>query len=256
MRNKVFAGLLALFFGFFGVHRFYLGQRPLGIFHFILAVGMLSLTIATDLPFVVLPALMGFLDALIFLSMPKRDFDAKYNKIAAPSYDATAYAPMEQPADDYEFYKKSGINNFRNYRYEAAAADFEQALEFAPHNAALHFNLACTYSILEDPDPAFYHLEEAVELGFKQLEKIHEHDALAFLRAQPEFDAFMKNDYRRPAAQLPKPQEEDFVLDSTDVVNKYQSVLDQIVELGKLRDKGILTNEEFAQQKRKLLSEH
>lgn len=244
-----------MFFGFFGVHRFYLGQRPLGIFHFILAVGTIFLTAITDLPFVLLPAMMGFLDAIIFLSMPRRDFDLKYNKLADeyPEERYDAKPVRRQRPDSFKTYKSSGIENFRNYQYEAAADDFELALEIKPDDAAIHFNLACTYSILEDPGPAFYHLEEAVNLGFDKFEKIHTHDALAFLRAQPEFDAFVNHDYHRPPSQLPQPKEEELVLESSSSESAPKSVLDQIVELGKLRDKGILTNEEFAQQKRKLL---
>jgi len=256
MRNKVFAGLLALFFGFFGVHRFYLGQRKLGIFHFILAVVTLFMTIASEIPFVLLPAMMGFLDAIIFLSMPRRDFDHKYNKLADEYPDERYHTrPVRrQRPDNFKVYKSSGIENFRNYRYEAAADDFELALEINPNDTAIHFNLACTYSILEDAGPAFYHLEEAVNLGFDQFEKIHTHDALAFLRAQPEFDDFVEHDYHRPTAQLPQPKAEEMILESSaNSASAPKSVLDQIVELGKLRDKGILTNEEFAQQKRKLL---
>jgi TM2 domain-containing membrane protein YozV len=259
MRNKIFAGILALFFGIFGVHRFYLGQRPLGIFHFILAVVAIFLTALTELPFVLLPALMGFLDAIIFLSMPRADFDLKYNNLSREQYSESYTAPpasykkQRSAPSTFESYKSSGIQHFRNYQYEEAAEDFELALEINPDDAALHFNLACTFSVLEDAGPAFYHLEQAVALGFHQTDKIHNHDALAFLRAQPSFDEFVENDYQQPPAQLPAPEEEEFILSASNPSTSTASVLDQIVELGKLRDQGILTNEEFAIQKRKLL---
>ncbi|MCB9050225.1 MAG: SHOCT domain-containing protein [Lewinellaceae bacterium] len=95
----------------------------------------------------------------------------------------------------------------------------------------------------------------AAELGFNKLDKIHQHDALAFLRSLPSFDAFVANGYRRPPASLPPPQSD--LLDerpSPAQAQESDNLLNQIVELGKLRDKGILTEEEFAQQKRKLLN--
>ena len=272
MKKKHVAGLLALFFGVWGVHRFYLGQRLLGILHFAFAMFGLFMAVEEGLPIIALPAIIGFIDAILFFAMPRADFDRKYNKKAQRnqqhvSFDRHREIASREPAyqqsysspqnEDYHFerLKKSGIRNFRQRRYEAAIDDFEDALEIVPDDASLHFNLACTYSILREADAAFYHLEEAVKTGFKPIEKIHTHDALAYLRALPKFEAFIEHDYQMPTAQLAAPKEEELILETPPETQSSPNILDQIIELGKLRDKGILTDEEFARQKQKLLEQ-
>ena len=65
MKNKNIAGLLALFFGALGIHRFYLGQTGLGILYIFLFV---------------LSPIIAFIDAIVFFSMDKENFNIKYNK--------------------------------------------------------------------------------------------------------------------------------------------------------------------------------
>lgn len=275
MKNKTVTAILAMFFGFFGVHRFYLGQRALGVIYMVLSFFTIMITAEEGVPLVMIPAVLALVDTILFFAMPKAEFDAKYNR---NTYDEEGIprgirgrrrARRERRRerkqvnystgrpDTFETYKSRGIRNFRNYSFEEAAEDFERALEIMPDDVSLHFNLACTYSILENAEPSFYHLEEAVCLGFDKFDKINQHDALAYLRSLPQFDDFVANSYSLPKAQLPPADTEELVLDSAPIATpttKEQSVLDQIIQLGELRDQGVLTNEEFAEQKRKLLS--
>lgn len=261
MKNKFVAGIIALFLGMFGAHRFYLGQRGLGIAYFLLAMFSIGLTAASDgdAPFVLLPMLIGLIDAVLFFAMPKADFDEKYNKAGRrqqyrgewEGYREPLYGAPAPPA--YQDYKRSGIKNFREYRFEEAAEDFELALERSPGDPTLHFNLACTYSMLKDAENGFFHLEQAVECGFNKPEKIHQHDALAFLRGLPTFQPFANNGYRRPAAQLPPPGPNILEEAAKPAKPAAANILDQIAELGKLMELGILTEEEFTRQKQKLL---
>jgi tetratricopeptide (TPR) repeat protein len=272
MKKKNVAGFLALVFGFLGVHRFYLGQRFFGILHMVLAFFAILITAEENVPMVLAPALLGLVDAVLFFAMPKEDFDRRYNKDKDRQWYGRHYQNTDRfPApsrrrrvhpSEFEIVKRRGIQNFRDYQFESAAEDFEQALSLEPENAAIHYNLAATYSMLEDEQLAFQHLEEAVQYGFDQVEKIHNHDALAFLRSRPAFQAFVDNGYRLPVLGLEAPEEsEELELKAArpSPVAKdaapppSDKLLEQIVELGKLRDRGILTDEEFAQQKEKLL---
>lgn len=270
MKKKNVAGFLALLFGFFGVHRFYLGQRFFGILHLVLAFFAILITAEEGIPLVLAPALLGFVDAILFFAMPREDFDRRYNKDRywyGRHYQNTDRFPAPRRRrrvhqSEFEIIKRRGIQNFRDHCFEAAAEDFEQALSLDPENAAIHYNLAATYSMLEDEQLAFQHLEEAVEYGFDQVEKIHNHDALAFLRSRPAFQAFADNGYQLPVLGLEAPEEsEELELKATRPSRVAKDaapppsdkLLEQIVELGKLRDRGILTDEEFAQQKEKLL---
>ncbi len=265
MKKKNVAGFLALFLGVFGVHRFYLGQRFLGFLYMVITFFAVIISAEENVPAIMAPAILGFVDAVLFFVMPREDFDRRYNKSSDRSWYGRHYRNADRfPAprrrrqvhdSEFEIIKRRGIQNFRDYRFEAAAEDFEQALSLEPENAAIHYNLAATYAMLEEAGLAFQHLEEAVACGFDQVEKIHSHDALAYLRAHPDFQDFVDNGYRLPALELNAPDKETLELDprAAEEKPKPTKLLEQIAELGKLRDRGILTEEEFAQQKEKIL---
>lgn len=263
MRKKNIAGLFAFFFGVFGMHRFYLGQRFLGVVYFIaFIIGVVAAAETNmDFPIVVIPAIVSFIDAILLFSMPKAVFDKKYNKDLKATYQ-TAYDSSRRSTDFHRPkkrnpFKESGIEKFREYDFEGAIEDFQAALNEKYDDPASHFNLACCHSILEDSDPAFFHLNKAVEYGFIDFEKIYTHDALAFLRVQPLFIEFVKNGYRLPQA-LPEPNPDLLSSKPAPAAEVEQAapkpdLLDQIIQLGDLRDKGILTEEEFLSQKQKIL---
>ena len=67
-KNKIVAALLALFFGWFGVHKFYLGQIGLGIVYLLFC-------------WTFIPALVAFIEFILLLTMSDEKFNLKY-----PSY--------------------------------------------------------------------------------------------------------------------------------------------------------------------------
>ncbi|MEL7122985.1 MAG: NINE protein [Bacteroidota bacterium] len=263
MRNKTVAAILAFIMGIFGVHRFYLGQRVVGILHFFMFFITFMITVSepVEFPPIIIPFLIGFVDAVLLFVMPQVEFDDKYNaplrrKVQRNKAKRQARAEKnnysyEQRAPKGEL-KKEGIRLFRSYAYEEALEAFLGALEEKPDDPTLHFNLACTYSMLEEADQAFIHLEDAVHYGFKDIDRIHSHDALAFLRSHPQFDAFIENGYKTvKSISVSSRKDEELDLNGNPQMN---SLLKQLRDLAELRDKGILTNEEFAQQKHKLLN--
>ncbi len=267
MRDKNIAGILALFLGGFGVHRFYLGQAGLGFFYLIFC-------------WFPLMWIIGLIDAIAFFAMDTDNFNIKYNKNYYRTtrredrktdfnrdrkyyYDRNMRRREErqerrdrrqdrrsvpQSVRSNEQEKSSGIRKFKDYDYEGAIADFEKALKIDPKDVAVHFNLACTQSLMENVEKSLYHLDKAVEFGFNDFKRIKEHDALAYLRVQPEFEEFEKNGFRlaQQPEQLEAPPEEVLDLNS-------QDLLQQLQRLGELREKGLLTEEEFTAQKKKLL---
>ncbi len=298
MRDKNVAGILALFFGWAGIHRFYLGQVGLGILYAILLFTGIS-------------AILGLIDAIVFFSMDQEVFDYKYNEAAIrrrrrvqqrrrrydtdferedrrrdrrvdqyKSRERKKDLSDERRADRQKYYqrptpkpvksnpyKNSGIKKYKDYDYDGAIEDFQKALEIDEKDIAVHFNIACAYSLNEEADKAFHHLDKAVSLGFNDFKRIKEHDALAFLRIQNKFEAFEENGFQiEKAAQIDPPQEKEDVLDLTTAAKEEEKptneenlnlesgdLLEQLKKLGELRDKGLLTEEEFVVQKRKLL---
>ena len=67
-RHRVTAGLLALFLGWLGIHKFYLRQYGWGLLYLFF--------FETGIPF-----LAGIVEGIIFFTMPEADFDEKYNTV-------------------------------------------------------------------------------------------------------------------------------------------------------------------------------
>ncbi len=225
MKDKTTTAILALFLGYFGVHRFYLRQNGLGVLYFFLA-------------FVGIGFFLGIIDFFRFLFMEEDLFNFKYNRDQYPDatgntdFDrrrhrrvvrsgprGTRIIPVQKQqkrsrpfppkkrarASQSNHYHQRGIEKYRNFDYPGAIDDFVKALEVEPESIPLHFNIACAYSLIEQADQAFFHLNKAVEFGFKDFEKIRSHDALAYIRIKEEFETFAENGYRLLQARENQP---------------------------------------------------
>lgn len=251
-KNRGIAIALAFIFGGFGVHKFYLKDPGAGIFYIILNIvtlRMLNFGVATFL---------GWMDAFRLLSMDTREFDRRYNwnHMQKNYSDVSQHRPSSKRHKSIQKrrqnqkvkqrhqqrsnpYKKDGIKLFKDYDLPGAKDAFEKAVEISPNDPDLHFNMACVYSLLEETDKAFIHLQNAVANGFKNTEMIHGHDALAFLRIQPEFESFVENQYKfRPSTH--------------NVSKSTEDVLPHLEKLKELRDKGLITELEYIKEKQKL----
>lgn len=282
MKDKNIAGILALFLGGFGVHQFYLNQAGLGIAHIFFAFNFRMWTVSW---------LFAWATAISLFTMDQEKFDKKYNKGKERKYTdkretdfdrrrwredrEKRYESVErrrrsetrttnrrkEERKKYDYgrpktpkkrtkpnpFKQSGIAKFKDYDYAGAIEDFVKSLEISPEDIATHFNLACAYSLNEEADKSFEHLDKAVQLGFKDLKKIKEHDALAYIRIQDKFEEFEANGFRLKTNANKVESPEDDLLSTT------PDLLDQLRKLGELKEKGLLTEEEFASQKEKLL---
>jgi len=267
MKDKNVAALLALFGGGLGIHRFYLGQVGMGILYIFLFW---------------ISWIVGVIDFFVFLAMDQREFDFKYNRdyirndylrgdtdfdrrrnrSQRPSYRdqrreqyqerRTPPTPKREtrttppPPKRTNPYKMSGIRKYKDYDFEGAIEDFRKALGDDAKDVAVHFNIACAYSIMEDADQAFYHLDEAVKHGFVDFNRIHEHDALAYIRIHEDYETFVKRGYQLEEKQEASKSEVPDILKNPDL-------LVQLKQLGELREKGLLTEEEFQTQKKRIL---
>lgn len=251
-KNRGIAIALAIIFGGFGVHKFYLRDPGAGVFYIILNIvtlRMIGFGAAT---------LLGWFDAFKLLSMGQRDFDRKYNwDHMRKSYsDVTQHKPSSRRQKTIEQrrtrqrtrhvsprnnpYKKSGIKKFKDYDLKGAIEDFEKAVSMSPTDGDLHFNLACAYSLNEETEKSLDHLAKAVANGFKNIEMIHGHDALAYVRIQPAFDRFVDNNYKFSGSA--KPVEGETKTDH----------LPQLEKLKELREKGLISELEYIKEKQKL----
>lgn len=252
MKKKTTAGLLALFLGWAGVHRFYLGQTGLGVLYFFLMFFGVSF-------------ILGLIDAIVFFSMDEKEFERKYNveggpvsgpfakrmqqygppplQRRGPAQNRQASAPHTQNA-----FKISGIKKYKEFDLDGAIEDFRKALDINPQDLSLHFNLACAYSLTEQVDKAYSHLDKAVSLGFNDFEKIRTHDDLAYLRIQDRFDDFQHNGFRLKSQSIESRKPEKIHEEPV----KDDMLLAQLKRLAELRDRGLLSEQEFIIEKKKL----
>ncbi len=172
----------------------------------------------------------------------RRNRQPEYQRPARRDYERPASRPTPKPKSNP--FKNSGIEKYKDYDYEGSIEDFNKALQINPKDIAVHFNLACAYSLTEQKEKAFEHLDKATALGFSDFGKIKTHDALAYLRIQDEFEDFEKNRYR--IGEKKQEKNPGNILES-------QNLLEQLKKLAELREQGLLTEEEFTLQKKRLL---
>lgn len=267
--------MLAFFTGFIGGHKLYLNKYGGFIGFFFLF--MLSMSIGFPIS-----VIAGVMQGIKLLKMSDMEFDKQYNRGYIPirrgplevrrdeqmrRYDQMPDAqpqsrqkPSPTTALRANPYKNSGIKKYKDFDIEEAIQDFTKGLEISPNDVALHFNIACAYSLTEKKSLAYHHLSRAVSLGLKDVEKIISHDDLAFVRIQPEFDSFRASGFRtnpfqvvdkqanNQTQEIPKP---DVVAPSEVVMD--DSLLAQLNKLSELRKRGILSEDEFIFERKKVL---
>ncbi|MCU0346007.1 MAG: NINE protein [Saprospiraceae bacterium] len=253
MKKKTTAGIFALLFGPVGLHRFYLGDRKLGKLYAITTAFLFFASFKMNGPIVFVMGIVSFIDAMLLFSMDREEFNDKYNQrflnrpqVAEPV--AKLQKPRQLPVAALQPnpHKAAGIEKFKDYDYDGALEDFKKSLAVKYDDPAVHFNLACCYSLNERPDPAFFHLTKAVHFGFVDFDKIEKHDALAHLRTQPEFKDFVKKGYQLHSAAPPAEEAmQSDLLAQTPTAKQQPSLLDQIKRLSEMREQGLLTEEEF-----------
>ncbi len=90
-------------------------------------------------------------------------------------------------------FRSAGIKKLEEYEIAASIKELQSALAIDPDDAEVHLYLACGFSLLENIDQGFEHLQTAIESGLKGKDRILTIDQLAFLRIQPRFEAFKKD---------------------------------------------------------------
>lgn len=259
-RNRVIAALLAFVGGTFGLHKLYL--RDSGGFIFFLF--MMFISFSSGVP---IASFLGFLQGFKLITMSDEEFDRQYNRGYVQrdtrlekrrdenfrryqnEDQRRGYTPPKAVIKNNVF-KSSGLAKYKEFDLEGAIEDFKKGLELEPNDIALNFNIACAYSLTEQKALAYHHLSKAVNLGFTDFERIQTHDDLAYVRIQKEFDEFRQNQYRRVPSSL---------LSNTgsggESTQSAESplVLEQLEKLTSLRDRGLLTQEEFEREHKKLV---
>ncbi|AFY95822.1 NINE protein [Chamaesiphon minutus] len=81
MRNRTAAILICFFGGYFGIHKFYLGQTFQGVLYLLFC-------------WAGIPAIFAFFDFFVLCFMPDREFDARFNYAAPNTLDRGMSYPV------------------------------------------------------------------------------------------------------------------------------------------------------------------
>jgi len=197
-RRKEVAIILAVFMGWMGAHKFYLGKWGAGVAYAVLAFSMI-------------PLFLSAIDIIRLAMMDKTEFDWKYNTIPFMTprkedvsrreekrkgdwkvertrkyFDEGVKRARGKYVDNAEY--KQGIKLFTDYLYRQALEQFELALKAFPNHPEILFQMACCNALLEQKEELFANLGKAVEYGLSNVERIRTTEALSYLRIQQEYD--------------------------------------------------------------------
>jgi len=141
-------------------------------------------------------------------------------------------------------FKLSAIKKYKDFDLEDALSDYEQALLVDPQDSSIYVDMAAIYSLLENKEKSYYHIIKARELGWSNTDEIIQKDDFAFIRIQQDFETFKASGYTSTDTKTLEAPKEDLLQDDL--------LLSQLNKLKNLRERGLLSDKEFIQEKEKL----
>ena len=249
--------VFALGLGWCGVHRFILGQWQWGLFHiflFVVSMSTINSWLNIDVPWLSASALLGYFTAYQWWRMSGEEFADNYlepveEHVEGKYLQGTATAhPKVKSGRVRRKILASAKTHYENFDFQGAADLYEDALDLDHYDGESRVFAARCYSLLENSEDAYRHLKKAIQLKASNLELVDEDEGFAWLRLQPDFMARKRSGYGEVAATAEMNADEPKSLPSPE-----PNILDRLEQLGRLRDRGLLDDEEFAREKRRLL---
>ena len=249
----------AIFLGYVGVHRFTLGQWHIGLlFVFLFVISNVMGLWAPGfegLPWATLAAGVGYYEAYRFYKMSDDEFAERYLEEVEDSTPLTsrylngtpAPHPRVMSAKAKRKLLAEAAELYEAYDYRAAADRYEEALDLDLADGESRVLAARCYSLLEREGPAYQHLRRAVQLRATNLQLIDEDAGFAWLRTRDDFRERRRDGFASPPAESGAEDGPPALPQQSD------NVLDRLEQLGRLRSRGLLDDEEFAREKRRLL---
>jgi tetratricopeptide (TPR) repeat protein len=77
-------------------------------------------------------------------------------------------------------------------RYADGMAVDRRLVQLRPHDSLAHYNLACSYALLRQPEQALKTLRRAVELGYRDFRYMREDRDLDSIRHDPRFRQLLR----------------------------------------------------------------
>lgn len=278
MKNKTTAAILAILFGGFGAHKFYLRDGGGGIFYIMLTMFSISLRFPIGW-------ILAWIDALSLFTMSEETFNKRYNNRPITHQRRrdnrrSGRNPYESPRQQQRTtrrsrgqqapsrakriirdnpFKTSGLKRLKDFEFDLAETDLNKALELSPDDAEIHMGLAKVYSLEEKTAKSYHHISKALALGYKGKEEVQQADEFAYIRVQESYDEFASSGFLTVPAQERAKIKKNTKTGTTavnppkDDLLQNDLLLSQLNKLQELRNKGLLSESEFQQEKVKLM---
>jgi uncharacterized membrane-anchored protein YhcB (DUF1043 family) len=136
------------------------------------------------------------------------------------------------------------VTSYQSKDFDSCISSSKQILSIDPTNYKAYFNIAKIYSRTQFNDE-FQMLQNAVDNGLKDKSKINEDPDFNWIKKQNGFKEFIeKNSYKDLTTKVSN-------VTSTD---NFDDRIAKIEKLGKLKEQGLLSEEEFQKEKLKILA--
>jgi len=283
-RNRHVAAFLGLIMGWVGIQKFYIGQIGLGVLSAVFSwtfipmiigfIDFIRFMIMDDQEFDNRYNNASFTTGGAMHRTRNGTIVFKKGERSTPPFEYTApsratgkssFGPPQRkstiPLTANKHYL-TAVKQFDDYLYRDAYHSFESALVDTPNNGELYFQMACCNSLLEEKEKLFQNIQTAISNGFTDLNKIKTNDAMAYFRIQPEYDQIAAGGFMHwPKEEVEIDVQEPMIQPIEQSITPAESpekdmdeLLGQLKQLGELRQNGLLTDEEFTLQKRKLFA--
>lgn len=174
---------------------------------------------------------IGFFSAFIF-SLLLSPILGWLITLAYPKLEKT-----ETPASPYDKLLKSGMKSYHQGNYDAAIKIFNDAILKFNTKPEAYLRLGAVYAKQGKVDLAIKNVAKSKKLGVSSLELVSKEPFDSIRNTQKWID-FVNNDYQI----------------SNGIKHQTVSTTDELLKLGELVEKGLLTKEEFEIEKKKLLN--
>lgn len=248
--------VFALTLGWCGVHRFIMGHWQWGLAHIFMMIG--SIIVLEELgfegnPWFTLSTAVAYYTAYRWWRMSDEEFADEYlepveEEVEGKYLRGTATAhPKVISGKARRKILASAKTHYEKFDFQGAAELYEDALDMDLSDGDSRVLAARCYSLLEDAEAAYRHLRRAVLLKANNLDIISKDEGFAWLR--------MREDYtrRRRAGYGPV---EPLVPTSTTpptLPPRQDNILEKLEKLGELKERGLLDDDEFLREKKRLL---
>ncbi len=246
--------VFAITLGWCGVHRFIMGQWQWGLAHIFMFVASMAILEGAPgiTPWTTLSAFVAYYTAFRWWRMSNEEFADEYlepveEEVGGKYLKGTATAnPKVISGKARRKILASAKTLYDRFDYQGASELYEDALDMDLSDGDSRVLAARCYSLLEDAEAAYRHLRKAVLLKANNLDIISKDEGFAWLRTREDYTS------RRRAGYGPI---ESFVDSSSPqaLPPRQDNILERLEKLGELKERGLLDDDEFIREKKRLL---